>query len=97
MKKLILLFFILFIGCTSVKIFDVEGQPQDCNDWYTVMDWTIKRKSDSTTLMTMQWEKCMEARESLKNRNCEIWIFQGGPIDKEDKVRYAYYTACLKN
>lgn len=84
------------IGCAGIKIYNEEGVPQPCNDWYTTMGWNKDRKSNSTTLVTLQWQKCTEARKSQRERDCAIWIFPDGKVSDKDHLRYSYWKACIK-
>jgi len=86
----------LFVGCKMLKVYQIEGQPQECNDFYTTADMSLKGGSDFITLMTLQWNKCTEARKTIKEKNCEKWIYQGSKLDKEDFKKYSYYLECIK-
>jgi len=86
----------LFIGCKSLKVYQLEGQPQECNDFYTTADMSLKGGSDFLTLMTLQWNKCIDARKTIKEKECEKWIFQGEKLNKEEYKKYGYYLECIK-
>lgn len=64
MKKLlfILLVFILLTSCKSFKRVNLEGQPDECKDFYLVMEYYSVQGGDSAFVGTV-YEKCTQARK----------------------------------
>ena len=89
MKYFVILFLVLSVSCNSFERVEVEGQPDECNDMYTFMAYSIKLKeflkSDDnvkpmTTLIATWSVKCDQARKHIKE-------------EKENKARRA---ECIK-
>lgn len=75
MKKI--LFFMLIISlllssCKSFKRVNLEGQPDECKDFYLVMEYYSVQGGDSAFIGTV-YEKCVQARRDAKSEkaiNC---------------------------
>lgn len=78
MKKI--LFFILIISllltsCKSFKRVDLEGQPDECKDFYLVMEYYSVQGGDSAFVGTV-YEKCVQARkdkDKAEIRALKMW------------------------
>lgn len=69
MKKI--LFFMLIISlllssCKSFKRVNLEGQPDECKDFYLVMEYYSVQGGDSAFVGTV-FEKCVQARKEQKS------------------------------
>ncbi len=84
----------IFIGCNTLKVYKVKGQPDPCNDMYTTMDHNIKTKNANSNLVALQWQDCKEARIEIHNRDCARWIFKDGKVNKKKFPEYGYYLEC---
>lgn len=63
--------FAFIVSCSGCKSFEpiiVEGQPAECNDFYTVLGWTIKAESKDAAFAAVIWRECLQARKE-KERN----------------------------
>ena len=90
-------------GCKSLRLFNVKGQPQSCNDMYTQMDWNLQMGQKDTTLITLWNTQCQKDRNYKKKvlllkykEDCIRWTFRGKPVNKEDFQSYSYYLECTK-
>jgi len=54
---------VVLIGCKSFEPVEIEGQPAECNDFYTVMQYYSVQGNDSAFVGTV-YEKCIQARKA---------------------------------
>lgn len=64
MKRLFLIFilFIFLVGCKSFEPVIIPGQPDECNDFYSVLQYYSVNGHDSAFVGTV-YEKCSQARK----------------------------------
>lgn len=90
----------VLVGCKSLKVIQVEGQPQSCNDMYTTMDYNLKRKVQDNTMVTMWMTECIKCRNEINQKrnesDCKNWIFGNDEIDKKNYEKYNSYLECVK-
>lgn len=88
-----LLGFIFLMGCntTPFKPTIIKGQPDKCNDMYTLMDFTTKLQgifskgnsaaTTALTLMTLSYGECSKERDKIK-------------ADQKEKARQKRFDDC---
>jgi len=54
----------LLIGCKTLRVIQVEGQPDECNDMYMAMDYTLKGGASDNTFSTLWYTACINARKA---------------------------------
>jgi hypothetical protein len=86
--------------CTFFSPVRIEGQPEECNDWYTSMKYDIKNKSGGT-MSALTYPDCQRAR-ALKRKiqvqeHCRKQVFGQEIIDKENYKKYNLYLECIKD
>lgn len=102
---------LVFLSCGSFEPVRIQGEPQECNDKYTLMKFTTKLmgvfKKDSPsattamTLITLQHKECEEARErqrkELRRKECILLIYGPELLPKEENYKkYADFLECCK-
>ncbi len=94
------LYVLFFVCCKTFDPIQVEGQPDICNDMYTVMSFNYKNGIKDTALVLKFADKCMEKRDNadktLKDELCRKSYFPEGVIDKANYQQYTGYLECLK-
>lgn len=92
---------LLFSKCTTFKPIQVEGQPDECNDWYTIIAYDIKKNNKDGAFQALIYEECKKARkekrELLKIESCKKRYFKDSVINKTDREKYNLYLECLSN
>jgi len=69
---LIFILFIFLVGCKSFKPVIIPNQPDECNDFYSVLQYYSVQGGDSAFVGTV-FEKCVQARKEAKSEkiiNC---------------------------
>ena len=80
---------LFFTGCKNFEPIIIPGQPDECNDFYSVMQYYSVEGKDSAFLGTV-YNECKLARQSRYKQRIEDLC---GKL-YSDKVEYA---KCLKN
>ena len=80
---------VTMIGCKSFEPVQVEGQPDECNDFYTVMQYYSVQGGDSAFVGTV-YEKCLQARKDAKDNKIRELCRELHPEDMEK------YSKCIK-
>lgn len=99
MKKI--LFFMLIISlllssCKSFKRVNLEGQPDECKDFYLVMEYYSVQGGDSAFVGTV-YEKCVQARKDKDKQEIKDLKSWGNEMcDKLYKDNVSEYKRCLK-
>lgn len=105
------LFGIILLACNSFGPIVIKDQPQECNDMYTLMDFSSRMSgifskentsaATALTLMTLSYSDCKKAREDFKKQirfdDCKKMIY--GPVllpKEENYKRYADFLECQK-
>lgn len=107
MRKIIMILLVItlasFAACSGCKSFEpvtIEGQPDECNDFYSVLRYYVKGGADSAFVGTV-YQECKAARsenrKALREKHCKELFFGAGNVDKTDYKRYAEYIECSKN
>ena len=90
---------LLLVSCCNFKPVVVEGQPDECNDFYTVLRYYAKEGRDSA-FVGVVYNECRtargEARRVIKENHCKDLIFGKDPLDKSDYKRYTQFLECSK-
>lgn len=101
--------FITLVGCNTFRVIQVDGEPSECNDFYTTMMFYAeqskgKGQGDSAFVGTV-YNECRTARAEdraqLKEKHCrDLFYGTGNPIIKgetrESYERYSQYLECSK-
>ena len=89
----------MLTGCKSFKPIIVEGQPDECNDFYSVLSFYTKQDKGDAAFVGIVYSECKEARgqkrEIEKELNCRTIGFQKDPIDKSKYEKYTGYMECM--
>lgn len=99
MKKIIILLFIIIFsasGCKSFKRVNIEGQPDECKDFYLVMEYYSVQGGDSAFVGTV-YEKCVQARKDKDKAEIKDLKKWGNDMcDKLYKEDINEYKKCVK-
>lgn len=106
----LLLFSAVFLfGCNTFKPTKIKGEPQECNDMYTLMDFSTRmsgffKKSNTSsatalTLTTLSYADCKKAREAQEKKkrfeDCKKMIYGEKLKPKKDNYKmYADFADC---
>ena len=86
------------MSCKSFDVIQIEGQPDECNDFYTVMKYYSVEGKDSAFVGTV-YQECKSARAEIrkqtKEKHCAKIIFPEG-LDKKQHEKYMHYLECIK-
>ena len=102
--SLIVSIIVFTVGCNTFKVIQVEGQPDECNDFYTVMMFYAEQSKgkgggDSAFIGTV-YNECKTAREGdrkmIKEKHCKALIFGDSPLDKRNYKLYSQFLECSK-
>lgn len=91
----------LFIlsGCKTFDPVVVEGQPPECNDFYTAMKYYSVQGGDSAFVGTV-YNECKIARSAIRlqarEKHCKELIYGTDTLDKTNYKKYSEYQECLK-
>ena len=81
---------VIFTGCKSFEPIIIEGQPDECNDFYSVMQYYSVEGKDSAFLGTV-YNECKKARQDRYKQRIEALCDKLYPDNKEE------FKKCLKN
>lgn len=109
MNKSIHVFFICLIfpilctccnlGCRSFDPISLDGQPDECSDFYTVLNYYSVEGKDAAFIGTV-YNECKIARiNKYKNKIeslCKKIYYPDKAIDKKDYELYSQYLECIK-
>ena len=91
---------LIYNGCKSLHVYNDTNQPADCNDYYTVMDYSIKMRAGEGLVGKAQ-DRCIEARKAKDKKEnedrCQKKIYGDNPIDRDDYKKHNLYLECLKD
>lgn len=93
MKKyihVILICLITFFYCKNFEPIIIKGQPDECNDFYSVMQYYSVEGKDSAFLGTV-YNECKIARQERYKQRIEDLCDKLYPDNKEE------FKKCLKN
>ena len=91
----------LFIlsGCKTFDPVVVEGQPPECNDFYTSMKYYSVQGGDSAFVGTA-YNECKVARSAIRlqarEKHCKELIYGIDLLDKTNYKKYSEYQECSK-
>jgi hypothetical protein len=92
--------FIFFIGCRNFDIVNIEGQPDECNDFYTVMKYYAAAGQGDSAFVGTVYNECRtaraEIRQQVKEKHCKAMIYGEAGLDKTQYKKYADYLECIK-
>lgn len=90
---------ILLSGCKTFEPVIIDGQPDECNDFYTVMKYYSVEGKDSAFVGTV-YNECKtartEKRKQEKEKHCKQLFYGSDVIDKNDYKKYNQYLECCK-
>lgn len=103
MKKIIFMMIIfsafIFVSCKNFDPIVIQGQPDECNDFYSVLKYYVKNGADSAFVGTV-YQECKAARaenrKAIREKHCKELFFGAGLVDKTDYKRYAEFIECSK-
>ena len=83
MRKFLICIIILifFTGCKSFKRVNVENQPDECNDFYYVLEYYSVQGGDSAFVGTV-YEKCSQARKDKDKAEIKLEEYEPKYIDR---------------
>lgn len=87
------------LGCKSFDPVIIENQPDECNDFYSILKYYSVEGKDSAFVGTV-YNECKIARVN-KYRNrieslCKKIYFPDKAVDKKDYEIYSQYLECTK-
>jgi len=87
-------------GCKSFEPVVVDGQPPECNDFYTSMKYySVQDKGDSAFVGTV-YNECKTARSDIRKqsreKHCKELIYGTADLNKTDYKKYSEYQECSK-
>lgn len=90
----------LFMACNSFEIIQIKGQPDACNDMYTIMKLTASQSGKDNAWAALSWPDCKAARDKKakidKELRCrEAWFGKDKPIDRTQFQKWSDYMECL--
>jgi hypothetical protein len=89
----------LVAGCKSLTPVHIEGQPDECNDWYTVMEYDVLSGGNGA-IVGVVYPDCQAARKDkrriARESHCKKMVFGADNLNKSDYKRYNEYLECLK-
>jgi hypothetical protein len=90
-----------FIGCKSLHPIFIKGQPDECNNFYTVMDFYVQvgKGQDSAFIGTV-YNNCSQAqkdiRDTKKTNDCrDLWFGKDAILDKSKYDKYTGFLECI--
>lgn len=81
---------LFFTGCKNFEPIIIPGQPDECNDFYSVMQYYSVEGKDSAFLGTV-YNECKLARQARYKQRIEDLCDKLYPDNKEE------FKKCLKN
>ena len=89
----------LLSGCKSFEPVIMEGQPDECNDFYSILKYYSVEGKDSAFVGTV-YNECKIARAEKRNIKikdlCKQLYFPDSEINKKSYEVYSQYLECLK-
>lgn len=89
----------LLSGCKSFDPVVVQGQPDECNDFYSVLKYYSVEGKDSAFVGTV-FNECKIARSAIRlqirEKHCKELIYGASEFNKSDYKKYSEYQECLK-
>lgn len=92
---------LILTGCNTFDVITIENQPDECNDFYTVMNYySALGKGDAAFVGTV-YAECKTARvderKKLREKHCKDIIFgKDALLDKTQYQKYTHYLECAK-
>jgi hypothetical protein len=88
-------------GCNNFKVVRIEGQPDEVNDFYTVLSFYNDTKNPDSAFIGIVYTECQKARaikrQFEKEKHYRDLIFgEGKTIDKTDYKKYTEYLERIK-
>lgn len=91
-----IIFAVFYTGCKSFKRVDIANQPDECKDFYLVMEYYSVQGGDSAFVGTV-YEKCVQARKDKDKQEIKDLKSWGNEMcDKLYKNNVSEYKRCLK-
>ena len=88
----------MFVSCRSFKPIWIDGQPDECNDFLTMLSFYHSVKSGDNAFIGTVYNECKtaraEGRQMARQSFCkELW-FGDDQLDRRDN-RYVNYLECV--
>lgn len=88
------------VSCKTFKPIELEGQPKECEDFYTTMSYYSSMGSADSAFVGTVYNECKTARASerraLREKHCKEMFFGAVEIDKREYEKYVQYLECSK-
>lgn len=88
------------MGCKTFKPVIVEGQPDECNDYYTTLAYYYSLNSKDGAFVGTVYNECKSARtekrKAARELHCKGLYFGDGTVDKKQYEKYAQFLECCK-
>lgn len=103
MKKIIILclFLILVVSCKTYKPITIQGQPDECNDFYSVMSYYYSLDKIDSAFVGTVYNECKQARtekrKCVREAHCKQLFYGNSELDKTNYQKYSQYLECVKN
>jgi len=98
MKKIIICLSLFFIiGCNSFEVIQIEGQPDECNDFYTAMNFYSATTGEDSAILGVMWQSCKQARKDGKDKQIKSMQYKINDLcSKLYKNDLKGYKKCVK-
>jgi hypothetical protein len=93
---------LFFVGCNTFKVVKIEGQPEECNHYYTTLSFYASlEKGKSDAFIGTVYNDCSQATQKKRNdkkiMDCkELWFGKETPLDKAKFDKYTGFLECAK-
>ena len=84
-------------NCQSFDPVQLQDQPDECNDFYSVLKYYSVEGSDSAFVGTV-YQECKtaraERRKAERENHCREIYYGGALVDKKDYEKYSQFLEC---
>ena len=105
MKKISIITIVILclgiIACKTYKPISVKGQPDECNDFYSVMSYYYSLDKIDSAFVGTVYNECKtaraEKRKAERENHCKQLFYGNSELDKTNYQKYSQYLECVKN
>jgi len=103
MKKfsILIILALCVIGCRTYKPITVPNQPDECNDFYSVMGYYYSLDKIDSAFVGTVYNECKNARtekrKCVREAHCKQLFYGNAELDKTNYQKYSQYLECVKN
>ncbi len=88
------------VSCRSFKPVVIDGQCDECNDFYTVLAYYYASNNGDSAFVGTVYNECKNARAQIrkaeKEEQCRKKFFLDKQVNKNDLINYSQYLECVK-